>query len=83
MCYRQILKKDYDVLVIRNKCVVEQINTKLPSWTGGVPRQMSEAILDRRGGGLPTVSDPVILSAAKELASLFFHHHLPKGTGMH
>ena len=24
----------------------------MPSWTGGVPRQMSEAILARRGGGI-------------------------------
>jgi len=27
-----------------------------------VPRQMSEANLARRGGGLPTVRDPVILN---------------------
>ena len=40
---------------------------RLPSWTGGVPRQMSEANLGRRGGGFPTDRNPVILSEAKEL----------------
>jgi hypothetical protein len=40
---------------------------RLPSWTGGVPRLMSEANLARRGGGLPTVRDPVILSEARDL----------------
>jgi hypothetical protein len=52
MCYRETLKKSYDVIVSRNKCEVEAINTRLPSWTGGVPRQMSEANLARRGGGI-------------------------------
>ena len=40
---------------------------RLPSWTGGVPRLMSDANLARRGGGLPTVRDPVILSEARDL----------------
>ena len=40
---------------------------RLPSWTGGVPRQMSEANLGRRGGGFPTDRNPVILSEARDL----------------
>jgi len=54
----------------------EQIYKRLPSWTGGVPRQMSEANLARRGGGFPTVSDPVILSKAKDLHHPVSRHSL-------
>ena len=32
--------------------VAEYSSYKLPSWTGGVPRQMNEVNLTRRGGGI-------------------------------
>ena len=30
----------------------DEVVQNFPSWTGGVPRQMSEANLARRGGGI-------------------------------
>ena len=35
-----------------NRYVIQIKRDKFPSWTGGVPRQMNEVNLLRRGGGI-------------------------------
>ncbi len=41
-----------------NRYVIQIKRDKFPSWTGGVPRQMNEVNLLRRGGGIYFATTP-------------------------
>jgi hypothetical protein len=62
-------------LILQDKTMMHT-RKPLPSWTGGVPRQMSEAILARRGGGFPTDRNLVIQSEARDLHHPVSRHSL-------